>query len=77
MVVSVVQSIDIFSLSQVKKLVVRVVFAPSRDFLVLKPSFEACPDSGRDRMDWIWLTCDLCDRKIDEEQNRFDVMTTF
>ena len=50
-VVSVVQSIDIFSLSQVKKLVVRVVFALSRDFLVLKRSFESCPESGRDRMD--------------------------
>ena len=39
-----------FSLSQVKKLVVRVVFPLSRDFLVLKRSFEACPESGRDRM---------------------------
>ena len=40
-----------FSLSQVKKLVVRVVFPLSRDFLVLKRSFEACPESGRGRMD--------------------------
>ena len=40
-----------FSLSQVKKLVVRDVFAPSRDFLVLKRTFEACPESEQDRMD--------------------------
>ena len=32
-------------------MVVRVVFAPSRDFFVLKVSFEACPESGRDQMD--------------------------
>ena len=51
MVVSVVQSIDIYSLSQVKKMVVRVVFALSRDFLVLKRSFEAYPKSRQDRMD--------------------------
>ena len=40
-----------FSLSQVKKLVVRVVLAPSRDFLVLKQPIEACLESGRGRMD--------------------------
>ena len=40
MVVSVVQSIDCFFLLR-KKMVVRVVFAPSRDFLVLKRPFEA------------------------------------
>ena len=40
-----------FSLSQVKKLVARVVLARSRDFLALKRSFETCPESGRDRMD--------------------------
>ena len=50
MVISVVQSIDFFPLSKVKKLIVRVVFAPSRDFLVLKRSFKACPESGRDRL---------------------------
>ena len=26
-------------------------------------------ESGRDRIDWIWLTCDFSDRKIEEEQN--------
>ena len=40
-----------FSLSQVKKLVVRVAFTRSRDFLVLKQSLEACPESGRDQKD--------------------------
>ena len=66
MVVSLVRSIHIFfSLSQVKELVVRVVFAPSRDLLVLKRPFEAWPESGRDRMDWIWLTCDLWDFRKD------------
>ena len=38
-----------FSLRQVKKKkkkVVSVVFAPSRDFLVLKRPFDACPKSG-------------------------------
>ena len=57
-------------------MVVRVVFAPSRDFLVLKWSFEAWPESRRDRMDeYGWLV--PCDRKIEEEQNRFDVMSRF
>ena len=32
-------------------MVVRVVLVPSRDFLVLNRPFEACPESGRDRMD--------------------------
>ena len=64
MVISVVQSIDFFPLSKVKKLVVRVVFAPSRDFLVLKRSFKACPESGRDRlMDGLNMD-DLCDKKL-------------
>ena len=40
-----------FSLSQVKKLAVRVVFAPSRDFLVLKRPFEACREAGE--IEWI------------------------
>ena len=57
-------------------MVVRVVFAPSRDFLVLKWSFEAWPESRRDRMDeYGWPV--PCDRKIEEEQNRFDVMSRF
>ena len=38
--VSVVQSIDYFFLLR-KKMVVRVVFAPSHEFLVLKRPFEA------------------------------------
>ena len=55
MVVSLVQSIDIFfSLSQVKKL---VVFALGE-------------------IEWMNMA-HLCDRKIEEEQNRFDVMTRF
>ena len=58
MVVSLVQSIHIFfSLSQVKKLVVRVVFALGE-------------------IEWMNMA-HLCDRKIEEEQNRFDVMTRF
>ena len=40
-----------FSLNQVKTLVVRIVFASSRDFLVLKRLFGARPESGRDRLD--------------------------
>ena len=57
MVVSVDQSIDIFfALSQVKKMVVWIVFALSSYFLVLKWSFEACPESGWDRIDkYGWL----------------------
>ena len=45
------------------------MFALSCDFLVLERPFEICPESGQDRIDSIWLTCDLSDRKIEEEQN--------
>ena len=34
------------------------------------PGFIVCSlESGRDRIDWTWLTCNLSDRKIEEEQN--------
>ena len=57
-------------------MVVRVVLVPSRDFLVLKRSFEVWPESGRDRMDKYDRLVNS-DRRIEEEQNRFDVMTRF
>ena len=41
MIVLVVRDIVLFSLRQVKKSVVRVVFAPSGDFLVLKHVLKA------------------------------------
>ena len=57
MIVPVVQSIGIFfSLRQVKKLVVSVVFAPSHDFLVLKYVLKAAILNG----------LNMCDRKIEE-----------
>ena len=64
MVVSVDQGREIFfALSQVIKMVVWVVFALSRYILVLKWSFEACPESGRDRIDkYGWLVTSVTEK---------------
>ena len=54
MVVSVVQSIGIFFSLKIKKSVVRFVFAPSRDLLVLKHVLKKVHTPAilkRDRMD--------------------------
>ena len=61
MVASVVQSIGIFFLRLVKKSVVSVVFAPSRDFLVLEYVLKTFHIQGLNMTD-------LCDKKIEEDK---------
>ena len=69
MVVSVVQSIGIFFLLDHKKLVVGVVFAMSRDFLVLKHVLKKTVHILQ-LLRWARSkglnVADLCDRKIEE-----------
>ena len=80
MVVSVVQSIDIFCLSQVKKWLLELCSHRHVTYLfwsgLLKHNLKAGEIEWMNMAD-LWFVDLTCDRKIEEEQNRFDVMTRF